>query len=330
MNVWMKRALQTGLFTGGLLALGSGIAWADDSAVDVTVPVTVTDNALAVLGTTGDLPAEIQLPALDGTVAADLGAITVSVPITIAGNAADAAGIDIAQPTAPPATGSPTGSDGSLVDADAPVTVTGNAVAVLGTATATGTAPSGSIGQSGSAGSGASVADLDVPVLVCGNGVGVLGDATGTCTTPAGTNPTSTDPGTAPGTGTGTGTSTGTGGEPTVGVDAPVTACGLGIAVLGDAQGTCTAPAADSTPGAPVGPQWPALGQDRSFPGVVGSASAGLPLPRDGSSTSTSTASADGDTLAYTGGPVGSLLLGGLLALTLGIAFTVVSRRRVR
>ena len=30
MNVWMKRALQTGLFTGGLLALGTGIAAADE------------------------------------------------------------------------------------------------------------------------------------------------------------------------------------------------------------------------------------------------------------------------------------------------------------
>ena len=51
MNVWMKRGLQTALFTGGLLAAGTGLAAADDNVVAVTVPVTVTDNALAVLGT---------------------------------------------------------------------------------------------------------------------------------------------------------------------------------------------------------------------------------------------------------------------------------------
>jgi hypothetical protein len=301
MNVWMKRALQTGLFTGGLLALGSGIASADDTAVDVTVPVTVTDNAVAVLGTTGDLPAEIQLPELAGTIDADLGAIALTVPITVGGNAADAAGIDVAQPAAQsadqPAPGGSDGSDGSAVDADVPVTVTGNAVGVLGDATAGGSAPA-----STAKGDSASVADVELPVLVCGNGIAALGDASGDCTAPASSTP-------------------GTGGEPTVGADVPVTACGNGIAAFGDASGDCTSP---GSPGGPSTP--PVAAQPGAFPRVVAPASSGLPIPADGSTTTSTRTESE---LAYTGSPVGSLLLAGLLALTLGLGLTALSRRRV-
>jgi hypothetical protein len=299
MNVWMKRALQTGLFTGGLLALGTGIASADDSAIDVTVPVTVTDNALAVLGTAGTTPAEIHLPALDGTIAADLGAMTLSVPVAVGGNAADAAGLDIAQPAATPATG---GSDGSVVDADVPVTVTGNAVAVLGNASAGGTAPAAGTGVGS-----ASLADIDVPVLVCGNGIGVLGNASGTCTGPAAT----------PG---------GDGTDTAIDVDAPVTVCGNGIGVLGNADGTCTAPA--GTPIIPVLP--PVSGQPGAFPGVVAPTASGLPLPRNGSTNGRAPAgTSTAGELAYTGAAVAGVLAGGLLALLLGLGLTVLSRRRV-
>jgi len=93
MNVWMKRGLQTALITGGLLTAGTGLASADDSAT-VTVPVTVTDNALAVLGTApGTTPAEIDLPAINGTVGVDLGGLAIAVPIDIGGNAADVRGL---------------------------------------------------------------------------------------------------------------------------------------------------------------------------------------------------------------------------------------------
>ncbi|SDY10106.1 hypothetical protein SAMN05661080_02303, partial [Modestobacter sp. DSM 44400] len=146
MNVWMKRALQTGLFTGGLLAVGTGIASADESTIDVTAPVTITDNALAVLGTApGDTPAEITLPALSGTAGADLGAVTASVPITVGGNAADAGGIDVAQPAAAPTAAPDDG--GAFGDVDVPVTVCGNAVAVAGDATGTCTTAAGTDGD---------------------------------------------------------------------------------------------------------------------------------------------------------------------------------------
>ncbi|MCW2509395.1 MAG: uncharacterized protein JWP68_2543 [Modestobacter sp.] len=302
MNVWMKRALQTGLFTGGLLALGSGIASADESAVDVTVPVTVTDNALAVLGTAGTTPAEIQLPAVGGTIAAALGAITVAVPVTVGGNAADVAGIDIAQPAATPATGGSAGSavDGSAVDADVPVTVTGNAVAALGEATAGGTAPAAA-----PAGNSDTAVDADVPVTACGNGIGVLGDATGNCTTSAGT------PGN-PGT--------------PIAPAMPIPTMPI------PTMPTPTAPTVSApTVSAPTVSAPTVSGQPGTFPGVVTgtvpSASAGLQLSSDGSTRTDSTRT-DSE-LAYTGSPVAALLLGSLLALALGLALTVVSRRRV-
>ncbi|WP_369132602.1 hypothetical protein [Modestobacter sp. I12A-02662] len=159
MNVWITRALQTGLLAGGLLAVGTGVAAADDRLLDVTVPVTVTDNALAVLGTApGGTPAELPLPDVSGAVAVDLGVVTAAVPVTVAGNAADAAGLDVAQPAAPAATGAgagagaeagsgttTTGSDrtGSIVLADAPLRVCGNGLAVLGGSTAGCSAPEG-------------------------------------------------------------------------------------------------------------------------------------------------------------------------------------------
>jgi hypothetical protein len=181
MKVWMKRTLQTGLFTGGLLALGTGIASADESTIDVTAPVAITDNAVAVLGTAPeDTPAEITLPALSGTVAVDLGVVTASVPVTVGGNAADVAGIDVAQPAAAPVAAAPH-STGSAVDADVPVTVCGNAAAVLGDAAGNCTPPA----EPARSADDASLVDADVPVTACGNRVAVLGDAAGTCTAPA-------------------------------------------------------------------------------------------------------------------------------------------------
>ena len=95
MNAWIKRGVRTALLTGGFLAVGTGIASADDSTIDVTVPVTVTDNAVA----------GIDLPDVSGLVAADLGDLSVAVPITIGGLGPR-----------------PAGRRASLVDADVPVT----------------------------------------------------------------------------------------------------------------------------------------------------------------------------------------------------------------
>jgi LPXTG-motif cell wall-anchored protein len=343
MNVWMKRTLHTALLTGGLLAVGSGIASADDS-IDVAVPVTVTDNALAVLGTSpGTTAPEIRLPAVEGLASVDLGAATVSVPVGVGGNSADVAGLDVAQPGAAPA---PAGGNGSAVDAGAPVTVTGNAVAVLGGATAAGnTGPSSTSG-------GASVADVDVPVTVCGNGVGVLADATATCTTPTG----STTTGSTTAASTTAASTTAGSTTPLVDAAAPVTACGNGVGVLGDATGTCTAGPAD---GGPLDPSTPALAGGRPAPanpvnpadpadpaaGPFGTAAAlparselGLLGTLDGALATTGGTSGTTDGSAASGRSTASLastgteltlsVLGGLLALLLGLALSVRARRR--
>jgi hypothetical protein len=362
MNVWMKRGLQTALFTGGLLAAGTGLASADDSAT-VTVPVTVTDNALAVLGTApGTTPAEIDLPAPKGTVGADVGDLAVAVPIDVGGNAADVAGIDVAQPAASPSSGGSTassggssgsagGSSGSAVDADVPVTVTGNAVAVLGEATAggssTGAAPAAQPEAE------ASLLDVDAPVLVCGNAVGVLGDADATCTAPAPAAGGSTDgtlldvdaPVTVCGIAVGVlgdagancttpapadgGSTDGT--KPGVGVDAPVSVCGIAVGVLGGASTTWTGPAMAVTPVAPV---QPASGQSVAHPGAsgarLGSAADTVTVAdnRFADRTVTGATAGTDSTLAYTGSPLLWKLLGGLLAIALGLGLTVLSRRR--
>jgi hypothetical protein len=297
MNVWMKRALQTGLFTGGLLAVGTGIASADESTVDVTAPVTITDNAVAALGTApGDTPAEVTLPALSGTVAADLGGVTASVPITAGGNAADVAGVDVAQPAAAPAA-APAGN-GSAADADVPVTVCGDGVAVLGDATGSCTAPAGN----GGTGNSASGTDGTTPAMgagaaltACGTGVGVLGTAGGTCAAPGNSggpadpsSPVAGQPGAFPGT--------------LPGVVAPPQS-----AVPAAADGG-TGNAGSPNAGSPNG----------------GTTNGGTANDRTGTAART-----DGE-LAYTGTTVVLPLLAGLLtlALGLGLGLTGASRRR--
>ncbi|MDT0276640.1 hypothetical protein [Blastococcus goldschmidtiae] len=359
MNVWMKRGLQTALFTGGLLAAGTGIASADDD-IAVTVPVTVTDNALAVLGTApGTTPAEIEPPAIDGTVGADLGGLAIAVPIDIGGNAADVAELDVAQPAAAPASGgtsgsaggssgSAGGSSGSVVDADVPVTATGNAIAVFGDATAgsssTGTAPAAQPEDS------ASLLDVDAPVLVCGNAVGVLGDASADCAAPAPAAGGSTDGAlldvdapvtvcgiavgvlgnadadcTAPASGAG-GSTDGTG--PVVGVDAPISVCGIGVGILGGASTTCTDPAAPATPVAPAAPVEPASGQPGASPGAA-TASTRESTGVEGSDKKAGGAATGTDSaLAYTGIAAFPVVFAGLLAVAFGIGLTLLSRRR--
>jgi hypothetical protein len=107
-----------------------------------------------------------------------------------------------------------------------------------------------------------------VPVIICGNGVGVLGDASASCAPGQPAAPSGGSAGTGP-----TGTSTGTGGatsDPLLGslasgnqADAgigdispsvPVTVCGNGVGVLGDASASCgTGQPATSTGGASAG-----------------------------------------------------------------------------
>jgi len=223
--------------------------------------------------------------------------------VTVTGNAVAVLGAAAADgsPAGGAAPAEQPGAEGSaaLLDVDVPVLVCGTAVGVLGDAEAGCAAPGGAPDDSGS------VVGIDAPVTVCGNAVGVLGDVAAGCAAPGG----STD---------------GPGLE--VGVDAPVTVCGIAVGVLGDASTTCAGPAAPVAPGTSVPPS---SGRPDDSRGVV-LAGGTAPVRGNGSAgwdTTGATAGTDG-ALAYTGSPVVQLLLGGLLALVLGLGLTLLGRRR--
>jgi hypothetical protein len=101
MNVWMKRALQTGLLTGGLLAVGTGIASADENdvsvdllGVNVTVPVadggtlplplTTGDGNDLTVGGNGGLTLPLDTATAPGsTVGGDAAGGGLSLPLTV-------------------------------------------------------------------------------------------------------------------------------------------------------------------------------------------------------------------------------------------------------
>ena len=168
--------------------------------------------------------------------------------------------------TGPIASGNQAAVDVGDVSPSVPVTVCGNSAGVLGDASASCTpaqpAPAGSSasGPSASVSTGpsspsdesllanlasgnqvdAGIGDVSpsVPVMVCGNGVGVLGDASAACGTaqPSGSGGSSTGGATTAGGSDDTTTSAG-GISPSV----PVTVCGNGVGLLGDASVACTA-----------------------------------------------------------------------------------------
>ncbi|SFK41887.1 hypothetical protein [Geodermatophilus ruber] len=176
MNTWVARGLQTALFTGGLLAVGAGVASASDS-LELTVPVTVTGNAIGILG---DAATAAPPPAAAPGDAEGDALLDVTVPVTVTGNAIAVLG-NATAPGGTPAPAHAADADG-LLDADVPLTVCGNAVGVLGDAAAdcAGTGPDGN--PAPGEGSDGGVLEVDVPMTVCGNAVGGLGDASAGCT----------------------------------------------------------------------------------------------------------------------------------------------------
>jgi hypothetical protein len=113
----------------------------------------------------------------------------------------------------------------------------------------------------------------------------------------------------------------------TADVDAPVTACGNGVGVLGDARGTCTTAAGTDGPGTLLASGRPGDLPGAGFPGVLAPARSALPVAADGG-PGASGAAATGGQLAYTGGTVVLPLVAGLLALALGLGLTLASRHR--
>ncbi len=272
----MKSYIWKGLigvaFTGGLMALGAGGAYADNT-------------------TSGD----------DGTGSGSQAVIGLNLPITVGGNAISVLGDSSSSDstTTPPASGgAPSGSTTgnvsllggtqALIDAHAPVTVGGNAISVIGdSGSASSAVGSGSGSAAGAGGSGAGttsgdhstlggtqvLGDVSAPVTVSGNAISVAGDSssTGSMAGESATGSGSTGDTTGGTTGATTSGDDGIlGGTQVVpDVAAPVTATGNAISVVGDSTSSGATAGTGSGTGT-VG------GVDTGIPGVTTSGDSGI------------------------------------------------------
>ena len=189
---FVKKGLYCALLVGGLSAIGAGVANAAEApetsgtdgilsgtqaVIDTVLPVTVSGNAISIVGDSTSTDA------------------TTTVPIDPAATA----------PATAPITGgddSVLGGTQAVIDAAAPITVSGNAISVVGDSTstdATTTVPAGlttagpdaasTNGSDSILGGTQAVLDLLIPVTVSGNAISVIGDSTttGSTTTVPGT-----------------------------------------------------------------------------------------------------------------------------------------------
>lgn len=227
-----------------------GIASGTQAVVGVTLPVTVSGNSIAVLGTAdsdgasaGAAPVavapEVTTGGIDGILSGTQGIVSVDVPVTVSGNAIAVLGDSLvesgtmAAPAAPGATADAAAdaavTDGSdsllggtqvIAPVAAPVAVVGNAISLLGESAVTGGTASSAPGTEsgtdplsllaplapltsgvGSLLGGSQLAlPISLPVTIAGNAIGVLGQSTVTGSTPVpGTDPGGPNPGTDPG-----------------------------------------------------------------------------------------------------------------------------------
>ena len=272
MQSFIWKALVGVAFTGGLLAVGAGVAYADNT-------------------TSGD----------DGTGSGSQAVIGLNLPITLGGNAisvlgdSSSTGSSATPPAAGPAPSGNTngnvsllGGTQALVDAHAPVTVSGNAISVIGdsgSASSTVGSPAGATGSASSDGSSGGsgttsgdhstlggtqvLGDVAAPVNVTGNAISVAGDSTsdGSFAGQSATGSGSTDPASTGGATT-SGDSGILGGTQVVpDVAAPVTATGDAISVIGDSSST------GSSTGTATGTVG---GVDTGIPGVTTSGDDGI------------------------------------------------------
>lgn len=231
MHTYVKRALLGVLIGGGITLFGSvaaqaaetsgddGIGSGTQALISVDLPVTVSGNAISVIGDSSSTHshASTTAPAQHASakhskakhtkaktsgkhsiVGGTQGVITVKAPVTVAGNAVSAigesrstgstAGRTDAAPSAPASGSSSTGSGGAA-------TTSGDHSILGGTQL---------------------IAPVTAPITVAGNAVSVIGDASSTGSTVTGGTPVGTPPSTDPGSGTVPGdptTPVGTGGD---------------------------------------------------------------------------------------------------------------------
>ncbi|GAA1949729.1 LPXTG cell wall anchor domain-containing protein [Microbacterium aquimaris] len=284
MHTIVKRALWGAVIGGGISLLGAGVAQAADTSgedgllsgtqaiVDVDAPITVSGNAISVLGDSHSEGADTQAPApapapeastsgSDGAASGSQAIITVEVPITMSGNAVSVAGDSHSDgahtssggssESAPEAStsgdDSVAGGTQGVVSVEAPVTVSGNAISVLGdsesTDASTGTTGNGNggndtaantSGDDSVAGGTQVVAPVEAPVTVGGNAISLIGDSQ------------STDATTGNGGGHGSETNGTTNGDDSLlggtqviaSIEAPVTVGGNAISLIGDSEST--------------------------------------------------------------------------------------------
>jgi len=172
MNRIISRGLWTVLVTGGFLALGAGVAYADDS----------TDGS-------------------DGILSGTQGVLGINVPITVGGNAISVLGDSSSSGSSTSGGSGGSSSSGStsgtnsllggtqaIVDGYVPVTIGGNAISVIGDSSsedssfegASGTGEGGTAttsGKDGILGGTQIVGDVNAPITVNGNAISVAGDS---------------------------------------------------------------------------------------------------------------------------------------------------------
>jgi hypothetical protein len=172
MNGIIKRGLLTVLVTGGFLAIGAGVAHADDT----------TDGS-------------------NGTASGSQAVLGINLPITIGGNgisiigdssssgSSNTGGTGGSTPSASTGgTNSLLGGTQGIVDANVPITIGGNAVSVLGDSSSEGSSFEGesgtgeagtatTSGKEGIAGGTQIVGDVNAPITVGGNAISVAGDS---------------------------------------------------------------------------------------------------------------------------------------------------------
>ncbi|GGO26220.1 hypothetical protein GCM10010116_52630 [Microbispora rosea subsp. aerata] len=236
MRTWAKGSTSAAFLAVGVLALGSGTAFADTDGshsvlggnqvnIPVTLPIDISGNAVAVVGR--------------------------SQASSLGGSAVRGAGVDAGENKTSGA-GSILGGNQVVAPITAPVDICGNAVSVIGRSDAgcRGGAAVKGTGRRGDAGGNRTsgvhsigggnqvVAPITAPVNLCGNSIAVFGNATAGCRggafvgghggVRAGGNRTS-------------GRSSILGGNQVVApITAPVNVCGNSVAVIGKAFSGCT------------------------------------------------------------------------------------------
>ena len=241
MNGFLKRGLITLAVTGGFLALGAGVAYADD-------------------GTDGD----------DGLLSGTQAVLGIDLPVTISGSGISIIGDSSSSGSSSSGGGSTSAPSGStsgsnsllggtqgLIGANIPVTVSGDAISVIGDSSSEGssfpgasgagdTGTASTSGKEGILGGSQVVGDVNTPVTVSGNAISVLGDSSSNSATAAG----ASGSGSSAPSGTTSGTDSVLGGTQVLAdAGAPVTVGGNAISVVGDSSSTGSSTSTPATGG---------------------------------------------------------------------------------